>query len=367
MATPQQQQLLEVMGFLTDAQPQVRRIALASLLPYTTSDKSERQLFTREHYLEQIATMCADQELIAHDALSALINLTSSITVAARLAKIEGFITGLVRMIVDEKALLSDLATMLLSNMSKVEHVSMLLLGLRVPFIVRPEETVAETAAAEGEEGADPVPKKARVEEGVEEEVHALELLLEVFLRGEGKKYNPNANYDFLASVFANVSTIPLGRSFLLSTPSPELEPPLVKLISFTEHPSPIRRGGVASCIKNSAFQKASHARLVAPTNDAPSTPGSIDLLPQMLLPLCGEGDEEWDIELLDTLPADLQLLPPDKKREPDSAIRLILVETLVLLATTRQCRESMRARGVYEVIKRAHLAEKAPKVRSSF
>lgn len=44
--------------------------------------------------------MCADQELIAHDALSALINLTSSITIAARLAKIEGFITGLVRMIV---------------------------------------------------------------------------------------------------------------------------------------------------------------------------------------------------------------------------------------------------------------------------
>lgn len=44
--------------------------------------------------------MCADQELIAHDALSALINLTSSISIAARLAKIDGFITGLVRMII---------------------------------------------------------------------------------------------------------------------------------------------------------------------------------------------------------------------------------------------------------------------------
>lgn len=72
---------------------------LMSYSPYTTSDKTERQLFTRDHYIEQIATMCADQELIAHDALSALINLTSSITIAARLAKIEGFITGLVRMI----------------------------------------------------------------------------------------------------------------------------------------------------------------------------------------------------------------------------------------------------------------------------
>ena len=161
---------------------------------------------------------------------------------------------------------------MLLSNMSKVEHVSMQLLGLRVPFVVRSEASTAnaEVNGAEEEEREGSDPKKARVEEGVEEEVRALDLLLEVFLRGEGKKYNPNANYDFLASVFANVSTvsafleslvwpfadlladpqIPLGRSFLLSTPSPELEPPLAKLISFTEHPSPIRRGGVASCIK---------------------------------------------------------------------------------------------------------------------
>lgn len=92
----------------------------------------------------------------------------------------------------------------------------MLLLGLRVPFIVRSEDEMdAESAADKGEEGADPAPKKARVEEGKEEEVHALELLLEVFLRGEGKKYNPNANYDFLASVFANVSTVSSFSTFL--------------------------------------------------------------------------------------------------------------------------------------------------------
>lgn len=69
--------------------------------------------------------------------------------------------------------------------------------------------------------------------------------------------------------------------------------------------------------------------------------------------------------QVLDTLPIELQLLPETQKREPDPAIRLILVETLVLLATTRACREAMRIRGVYEVIKVAHLAETVNKVSS--
>lgn len=115
---------------------------------------------------------------------------------------------------------------------------------------------------------------------------------------------------------------------------------------------------------RNSAFVKAAHSRLVAASADAEPIAGAIDLLPQMLLPLCGP--EEFDLDVLDTLPIELQLLPPDKKREPDPAIRLILVETLVLLATTRACREAMRIRGVYEVIKMAHLAETVDKVSRS-
>lgn len=102
----------------------------------------------------------------------------------------------------DEKALLSDLACMLLSNLSKVEEVSLRLLGLRVPFTIRPESEQA------GKDGEDATTTPAAVEEVIEDEISALDLLLEVFLKGEGKKYNPNATYDFLAPVFANVSTV---------------------------------------------------------------------------------------------------------------------------------------------------------------
>ncbi|KAM0755656.1 DUF383-domain-containing protein [Meredithblackwellia eburnea MCA 4105] len=343
-------QLLELCAFLSDKSPQVRRIALAELLPYTAVDKTERNIFLREHYIEQVATLCADQELIAHDALSALINLTNSAIVVDRVSKVPGFLEGLVSMIISEKALLADLGSMLLSNMTKIESVSKRLLDMRLHF---PSAAPASDAdAGEAVSQQTPAPQ---------EEIEALDLLLEVFLKGEGKKYNPNADYDFLASVFANISTIPAGRSYLLSTTSVDQEPPLVKLISFTEHPSTIRRGGVASSIKNSAFVKSGHSRLVAPTNDEPPAPGCIDLLPQMLLPLCGP--EEFDLEDMEQLPETLQLLGSSKVREPDSAIRLILVETLLLLASTRACRESMRKRGVYFVIRAAHLAETVKKV----
>lgn len=86
---------------------------------------------------------------------------------------------------------------MLLSNMSKLDSVSRQILGLRVP--VSSKSSAGEGDAAASAEGDD--------------EIAALDLLLEVFLRGEGKKYNPNANYDFLASVFANVSLVRTSRS----------------------------------------------------------------------------------------------------------------------------------------------------------
>lgn len=98
-----------------------------------------------------------------------------------------------------EHALLSDLASMLLSNLTKVDSISLKLLTLRIPFSSLPKPR-AETSAA--------VPL-ANVDSD-NDDIEALDLLLEVFLRGEGKKYNPNANYDFLASVFANVSTVSL-------------------------------------------------------------------------------------------------------------------------------------------------------------
>ena len=114
------------------------------------------------------------------------------------------------------------------------------------------------------------------------------------------------------------------------------------------------------------------------------SAPG-INILPPILLPLAGpeemdlevnnsaktDGFDDFDAEQIppplqdqEKLPPLLQFLPPTKKRETDSAIRLIFVEALLLLCTTRWGRNFLRENGTYEIIKLTHENETVDKVR---
>ena len=60
----------------------------------------------------------------------------------------------------------------------------------------------------------------------------------------------------------------------------------------------------------------------------------------------------------MDGLYDELQLLEPTKTREPDAFLRTQLLETLLLLATTRHGRQLMRRRKVYPIVRHMHLAE---------
>jgi hypothetical protein len=60
-----------------------------------------------------------------------------------------------------------------------------------------------------------------------------------------------------------------------------------------------------------------------------------------------------------------LQFLPASKQRERDHVLRLTHIETLLLLCTTRWGRETLRANGVYEIVRVMHESEKDEKVSS--
>jgi hypothetical protein len=49
--------------------------------------------------------------------------------------------------------------------------------------------------------------------------------------------------------------------------------------------------------------------------------------------------------------------------REPDAALRTLLVDALLLLATTRAGRDALRAAGAYEVVRGAHREEREVRV----
>ncbi|KAI1793475.1 hypothetical protein LXA43DRAFT_971824 [Ganoderma leucocontextum] len=377
-------QLNELTQFLRDKNPNVRQIALANLLGQTPKGSPHRDLFysglqkgglQEKHendIIRDIKILCRDQLATAHDAFRALINLSDNSLLIRTLSE-PAFMRFIVSYILNFQSTLSDLASMLLSNVTAHGSACTVLLSLKIPALpdprsplkVFPVDSRSMTCPA-------PVPYPS----GEPKEVLALPLLVDAFVKAVrvADDQDPDrrpfkGDLHFLASTFANISTIPVGRAFFLTPRSADtfdedvdLEYPLSKLVVFTEHKDTIRRGGVTSTIKNCAFQTSAHPALLTEDTEKVAVPPStieapgINILPYVLLPLAGP--EEFDLEDQEKLPSALQFLPPTKTREADAILRQIHVETLLLLCTTHWGREHMRTHGVYEIVRALHEKE---------
>lgn len=180
----------------------------------------------------------------------------------------------------------------------------------------------------------------------------AIDQMLDLFVKGAAGSYNPEADFDYLSYLFADMAKYDAGRKHFLTArrEGDDEVVPLSKLIVFTEHPSAIRRRGVASTIKNCTFDVPAHNQLLSSS----AADNGINLLPYILLPLMGP--EEYSPEDMDDMLEDLQLLPPDKTREPDAEIIKTHLETLLLLTTTRPGRDLLRKVKVYPIVRELHL-----------
>ena len=82
-----------------------------------------------------------------------------------------------------------------------------------------------------------------------------------------------------------------------------------------------------------------------------------LKIIKHVLYPLAGP--EELDVDEKRGLDPDLWLEGPDKVREPDHYARLYLVESLLLLcATGRKSRETIRLARTYVILKVADMVE---------
>lgn len=184
----------------------------------------------------------------------------------------------------------------------------------------------------------------------------AIDQLLDLFVKGADGTYNKEADYDYLSYLFADLVKHSEGRQYFLTPQSYDSVIPLTKLVVFTEHKSDIRRKGVASTIKNVAFEIDAHPKFLAEDE--------INILPYLLLPITG--NEEYSDEDTENMLEDLQLLPPDKKREPDPRIVETHIETLMLLTTTREGRDRLREVKVYPIVRETHLRVEDEEVREA-
>lgn len=282
---------LEVLTFLSDPNAQVRQVALQSLVGFSAQTSPQRSLLIGKHTntdgtpllgrdgkkvdtIEDLKRLCQDQPITAHDAFSALINLSDSLVVARRIGDPD-FLQFLVRYIADPVSLLADLACMLLSNLTKLESVAALLLSLTVParplYSFMSADDAEKAIAGMDVDPNDPefAKKKREADEytkrlvdqakQMDQEVPAMARLLDAFEEGatvasqgssveaikkraqqaaaqskadadaeaekpklargpDGRpRIERKTNCNFLASVFANVTVIPKGRDWFVT------------------------------------------------------------------------------------------------------------------------------------------------------
>ena len=137
--------------------------------------------------------------------------------------------------------------------------------------------------------------------------------------------------------------------TYLTTPPSDTPLDPLTTFLPHTTSPSPIRRLGTASLLKNTALLHSDIPYLLQP---------AASVLPPILLPLCSSNQEALSEEEMDCLPEVCQYLGDEHVQEKDVQILKTHLETLFLLSTrggldgTRLVKES----GTYPVIRELHL-----------
>ncbi|OKL63339.1 hypothetical protein UA08_02116 [Talaromyces atroroseus] len=319
-------ELEELVDFLGHENIQIRQIAAANLTVFSSSQPS---LFKRQELqpIRVLKVLVRDHPAIAKDALTMLINLSADGQILRCLADDDAFLEVLMAKITNPEEPNADDIAMLLANLAKAESFG------RVVSLSRKNVDNVSTST------------------------NALNQLMDCFVKGAEGALNKKADYDYLAYLFADISNTEEGRKFFTTKQDYDSVIPVTKLLVFTEHSSDIRRRGVAWTMKNVCFDVPSHPTLLSEDDDTGAS-----LLPYILLPIMGS-EEYPDDETSEMLP-DLQLLPPDKKREPDNQIILAHLETLLLLTTTREGRDRMRQVQVYPIIRECHLHVENEEVR---
>ncbi|KAI9175811.1 Protein hgh1 [Blastocladiella emersonii ATCC 22665] len=420
-------QLDELIEFLGHEQDNLRQVASEYIAGISGGDASGLLKDTASGRLPRLLAaldkLLTDEPAISHLAIKTLINLTKDRTVLPSLNNPE-FLFKLMTLILTPASVLADLVCMLLSNLSHDGAIARTLLRLAPltaikapPVVVQPEHEVPK----------EDLPRVRFLRKSVEmllAQPSAMDQLVEVFGRGVGlggdrRWYNAQADFHFLASVFANVSQHSEGRAYFLTpivnrypeapkqtaeepeTKKPKTEPsstkkaPRGKTIKADAAPAaapatPETAEGsslasttavLSETDPTSALSKilcfTDHPELIRRggvisalknvTFDLRAHGDLLDakhpnyVLHPLLTPLAPADLADSLLETeddLDTVPDWLLSLPTDHFVEPVVDLRQPLLEALLVLATTRRGRDALRAAGTYLVVRAYHQAE---------
>lgn len=314
-------ELEELVEFLHSPNVKIRTVALDYLLGLSTGDQAS--IFSHDDYrpIKDLKILARDKgKTIVQQSLTILANLCEDLHIRDLIAKDDSFLKYLIGSILDLENRNADLACILLTNLGKCDDIERI---HEWTIDVKDTETFKSNKVSD--------------------------LLLDIFVKGFDRKLNKLANFDYLAYFFGDYSRFLKIRKYLITRQEYDNIIPISKILPFTEYyDSKIRRQGVASTIKNALFEIEAHEFLIDADND-------VNLLPYLLLPIISSDDAELDEEELFELPDELQLLSPEKKRDPVIEIIVVHLESLLLLTSTKAIREILRKKSVYPLIRELH------------
>lgn len=355
-------------------QPNVQQIALENLVGFSKGPYSHIFKTNDLEPVKDLKTLIRDQRnsTSVKQALTILINLCDDISILESLSSDESLVQYISNSILDLSHPHADLFCMLIANLAKRDTINSIFkfkrsaLNEKLTIVKSTDPNSTKTPLGFEDDEVKKIQQSRDSREansakffGPPGQRAIIDCLLDCFVKGHDRSLNKYADYDYLAFFFSDLSRFKEGRTHFIT---PKLEQseysasrpvetgeevyPITKLLVFTESPSKIRREGIATTVKNCLFDVQSHSILIFNA--------SVNILPYILLPLAGPEDIPED-EMLE-LPDELQFLPPEKKREPESAILCIYVECLMLLSTTKEVREYLRDKSVYSIIRQLHM-----------
>lgn len=307
---------MQIFDFVDDVKEEVRSIAVEGIAGLSLDSGFQEMLSVRPDLLVKLFDHVFDASLpVAHEAWRALVNLAQNRSIARLLGDkfcivVADYVcccAGIGRdatlerltVFAVEQLVFSDLACMLLSNMSKNAGCS--------------EQLVPFTAAF-------------------------MDIVLERTTQAKG-------TFGFLISVLADMTVVAECRRFL----SEGEHPKFLRLLSLIGDASVVTRGGVCAVVKNCLMETDRHQTLLEDHDDTLLTA----LLGRLVGPECEFSEPE-----LDRMFVEVALEHRFAPVESDAAIREMIIESLLALGTTADGRQLLRDKECYPVLREWHKRE---------
>lgn len=294
------QEVVELVPFLRDPKKEVRTIAIQNLAAFCPHEEAQRLLFTSDKFVPYLKILLSDIDYIARESYIIFLQLSTNEEWAKKFIK-ANVINLLMETVCEKESVFKEMALLIISNLTRSEEGASKLLQLGTDY------------------------------EGV-----FVDKLIERFCLTRPLESDP---YKWIGSILTNISQLEKGREIFLKNNGNLLS--LITNASSFMPDHQVRRRGLAAIIKNCCFSADVHEHLLAN-----------GILNVLLAPLLTE-PSNFDADDIEKMSEPLKAISASEHYiEKDKETKSNLLESILLLCSSKKTRDILRNASVYPIIR---------------